>query len=213
VFYVFQSLCGQFTKLGWTNNIERRRAELSLQYQIELAVIYVGIPKNGKPPKTLAHKTERMGKNFLTRLGFNGYLTDRHGEDGFEWFENVPNETLATLIIQAQVAADKKLNYQEFAKYAPRKQTVTTIITSIELVQKTAQGTSRLYYGPAQFGPYMKGKVNKKYGGQPKDWNGDLGKRVAITPKRVHVRFTADHQRLVCSRKRASVETALPHLN
>jgi len=215
VFYVMQSKENphRFTKLGWTNNIERRRAELSTQYQLEMAVVYDGTPTNGNAPKTAAIDIERMGKNFLTRHGLNGYFTDRYGKNGYEWYESVPNETLATLIINAEVATWKEVEFHEFANYAPRKTTIEVTIASIELVQKTAAGTSRLYYGVAQHGIWLKGRVNKKYGGQPKDWNGDLGRRVVVRPtQRISIQFEAQHPRL-CKTKKASVQTALCNLN
>lgn len=208
-FYVMQSICGEHTKLGWSANLERRRAELSVQYRpMEMVVVYDGTPANGKAPKTLAKKIERMGLNFLTRLGFNGYLTDANGEDGFEWFENVPNEILAECICHAEHAASKEIEYQEFGKNAPRKATVKVITNGIKRVQQAAQATDRLYYGVAQHGDNLF-TARKKYNGQPKDWNGDLGKRVAIKSQRIHVRFSAQHPVTVCKRKRASVETAL----
>jgi hypothetical protein len=214
VFYVMQSVCGKITKLGVTNNIERRRAELSQQYQIEFAVIYDGTPASKRAPKTKAVKIERMGKNLLTRLGFNGYLTDRHGEDGFEFIENVPNEKLASLICQAEHAASKSIEYQQFAKFAPRQRTIDVVLNAIKLVQKVAQEAGRMYYGVAQWGGTSgKARLNKKYGGQPKDWNGDTGRKVAIRSGRIHVRFQAQHPVTVCKRKRASVETALASLN
>jgi len=214
VFYVMQSVCGKITKLGVTNNIERRRAELSQQYQVEFAVIYDGTPANKKAPKTKAVKIERMGKNHFTRLGYNGYLTDRHGEDGFEFFENVPNEKLASLICQAEHAASKSIDYSQFAKFAPRQRTIDVVLNAIKLVQKTAQEAGRMYYGVAQWGGTGGGaRLNKKYGGQPKDWNGDTGRKVAIRSGRIHVRFQAQHPVTVCKRKRASVETALASLN
>jgi len=215
VFYVMQSVCGKITKLGVTNNIERRRAELSQQYQIEFVVVYDGTPANKKAPKTKAVKIERMGKNHLTRLGFNGYLTDRHGEDGFEFFENVPNERLASLICQAEHAASKSIEYQQFAEYAPRKRTVDVVVNAIKLVQKVAQEAGRVYYGVAQWGGQRNanGSVKPRNGGQPKDWNGDIGWKSAIKSGRIHVRFEAQRTVTVCKRKRASVETALASLN
>jgi hypothetical protein len=178
---------------------------------MEMNVVYDGTPADSKSPKTLAKKIERMGKNFLTRLGFNGYLTDRHGEDGFEWFENVPNEILAECICHAEQAANRKVEYQEFGKNAPRKATVKVVTNGIKRVQQAAQANDRLYYGVAQHGDNAF-TIRKKYNGQPKDWNGDLGKRVAIKSQRIHVRFSAQRPVTVCKRKRASVETALNKL-
>jgi len=212
VFYIMQSRCRKYTKLGWTNNIERRRAELSTQYQVQMFVVYDGTPANGKTPPTTAQDTERMGKNFLARHGLNGYFTDRWGNNGYEWFENVPNKTLATLIINAQVCTWKQVELHEFANYAPRQRTVDVTVASIELAQKTASEANRLYYGVAQHGEWRQGRINKKYNGQPKDWNGDLGKRIAIRPQRVHVSFNAQHPAF-CVRKKASVKTALCNLN
>ena len=209
VFYVMQNVEGTLTKLGYTNNIERRRQELSLQYATEMVVIYDGTPSSGKAPKTVAKDIERSAKNELSRKGYNGYLVDRYGEPGLEWIHNVPNGELAELICQAENAANQKVKLHEFGVFAPRQKTKSIIENGIKLVQETAKQEGRLYYGVAQFGEWSRGHVNKKYNGQPKDWNGDLGKSVAIKGQRIHIRFSASKTPSVCKVKKATSQTAL----
>ena len=209
VFYVMQNVEGTLTKLGYTNNIERRRQELSIQYQTEMVVVYDGTPLNGKAPATVAKEIERAAKNELSRKGYNGYLVDRYGEAGFEWFHNVPNEVLAELICQAENAASQKVKLHEFGTFAPPQKTKSVIENGIKLVQETAAEEGKLYYGVAQHGTWARGRVNKKYSGQPKDWNGDLGKSVAIKGQRIHIRFSATKTPSVCKVKKATSRTAL----